>query len=57
MPETDEVRRWKEKYLATWDQHIDGLDPAPGFKKERRAVIVKSFNRLITLCKSQETSA
>jgi hypothetical protein len=54
MPEVNTVRGWKEKYLAVWDEYIDGLDPKPGFKAERRAIIVKSFDQLIELCWSQE---
>ena len=54
MPEAETVRSWKEKYLAVWDESIDELDPKPGFKEERRAIIVKSFNRLINMCRSQE---
>ena len=54
MPEAETIQNWKTKYLAVWDKYIDGLVPKPGFKEERRAVILKSFNRLIALCKSQE---
>ncbi|HTU22532.1 MAG TPA: DUF4259 domain-containing protein [Gemmataceae bacterium] len=54
MPEAKKVKRWKKTYLAVWDGYIDGLDPKPGFKEERRAVIVQSFDRLIAFCKSQE---
>jgi Domain of unknown function (DUF4259) len=54
MPEVETVEGWKGKYLAVWDGYIDGLDPKPGFKEERRAVIVETFDRLIALCRGQE---
>jgi len=52
--ESDKVVNWKSKYLAVWEGYIDGLSPEPGYKEERRAVIVESFDRLIALCRSQE---
>jgi hypothetical protein len=33
MPEAETVEVWKDKYLAVWDAHIDGLDPEPGYKE------------------------
>jgi uncharacterized protein DUF4259 len=53
MPEAAVVKNWKARYLATWDSCIDGLAPDPAFKQERRAVLVKSFDRLIKLCRNQ----
>jgi Domain of unknown function (DUF4259) len=54
LPTAETVAYWRDEYLAVWDRHIDGLTPVPGFKEERRAVIVESFDRLIALCRSQE---
>jgi Domain of unknown function (DUF4259) len=54
LPKSAAVADWKTKYLAVWDEYIDDLDPKPGFKEERRAVITESFDRLISLCRSQE---
>src|SRR2546430_13476583 len=51
--EAPKVEEWKAKYLAAWDGYINGLDPKPGFKEERRGVIVDSFDRLASLCRSQ----
>jgi hypothetical protein len=48
------VESWKEAYLKVWDGYIDGLKPVPGFKEERRAVIVETFDRLIELCRQRE---
>jgi len=54
MPEATTVEEWKAKYLVVWDGYIDGLSPKPGYKEERRAVIVDAFDRLVALCRSQE---
>jgi hypothetical protein len=54
LPAADAVAYWRDEYLAVWDRHIDGLQPAPGFKEVRRAVIAETFGRLIELCRGQE---
>jgi len=54
LPTAEAVAYWRDEYLAVWDRHIDGLQPAPGFKEQRRAVIAVTFDRLIELCRSQE---
>lgn len=46
-PEPDVVEQWKEQYLAIFDDQIDGLDPAEGYKEERREVIEETFDKLI----------
>ncbi|GAA2064307.1 DUF4259 domain-containing protein [Streptomyces sp. XM4011] len=40
------VRHWKQRYLAVWERTIDELEPAPGFKEERRAVLNRTFDQL-----------
>jgi hypothetical protein len=54
MMEAATVEMWKHEYLAVWDGYVDGLQPKPGFKEERRKVIVETFDRLIALCREQE---
>jgi hypothetical protein len=54
MMEAATVEWWKDEYLAVWDRYIDGLQPKPGFKEERRKVIVETFDRLIELCRERE---
>src|SRR5262249_31322174 len=39
LPERETVQRWKAQYLAVFDDQIDGLDPKPGYKEARRAII------------------
>jgi hypothetical protein len=45
-PAVDVVQRWRDSYLRIFDEQVDGLDPAPKFKQERRQVIVDTFARL-----------
>ncbi|MFB4195801.1 DUF4259 domain-containing protein [Streptomyces carpaticus] len=40
------VQRWKQRYLAVWERTIDELEPSPGFKEERRAVLNRTFDQL-----------
>jgi hypothetical protein len=46
VPDPTLVATWKRTYLAVWDRTIDGLAPSPSFKKQRRAVLVETFDRL-----------
>ena len=48
LPEDLDVAAWKQRYLAMYDVQINGLDPVPGHKEERRAVIESTFDRLLT---------
>jgi hypothetical protein len=45
-PRPEVVRRWKQQYLEIYDEQIDGLLPSEGFAPERRAHIVRTFDRL-----------
>lgn len=45
-PEPSIVAEWRDKYLESFDQQIEGLDPAPGYREERRGVIERTFTRL-----------
>ena len=45
-PEPAVVSVWRDKYLAIYDAQIDGMDPVPGYKEERRQVIVETFAKL-----------
>ncbi|WP_405759406.1 DUF4259 domain-containing protein [Streptomyces sp. NBC_01420] len=46
LPAPEVVRGWRDAYLAVWERTIDGMGPADGFKDERRAVLVDTFDRL-----------
>jgi hypothetical protein len=45
-PRPGVVRRWKQQYVGIYDEEIDGLQPVEGFAPERRAHIVRTFDRL-----------
>jgi hypothetical protein len=52
-PEADTVEGWKTRYLNNWDATIDGLDPDPDYKVQRRQTIAETFDRLIALGKDE----
>jgi hypothetical protein len=41
------------EYLGLYDGQIDGWDPSPGYKEERRQVIAEMFARLLRLVESR----
>ena len=43
LPEPATVKRWKVKFLAVYDEQIDGFEPVPGHKEARRGVIEATF--------------
>ncbi|MFF2330755.1 MULTISPECIES: DUF4259 domain-containing protein [unclassified Streptomyces] len=49
VPDTAVVERWKKTFMDVWEGSIDGLEPAPGYKEERRAVLTGTFDRLAGL--------
>ncbi|MDB1086702.1 DUF4259 domain-containing protein [Streptomyces sp. ACA25] len=40
------VEQWKKHFMAVWERTIDGLEPAQGFKEQRRAVLIRTFDQL-----------
>lgn len=46
LPEAGMVKLWKEAFMAVWEGTIDDLEPSPGFKEERRAVLHRTFDQL-----------
>jgi hypothetical protein len=46
LPELETIQRWKARYLAVYDDSIDGLEPKPGYKEARRAMIEATFLKL-----------
>ena len=45
-PEPNLVADWSEKYLQIFDEQIDYLEPALGYKEARRQVIETTFQQL-----------
>lgn len=46
-PEKATLEGWKATYLDVWDSSIDELDPDPDYKLQRRATLVKTFDRML----------
>jgi hypothetical protein len=46
-PAPSQVAAWRDDYLRAWESYIDALRPKAGYKEERRAVIIKTFDRLL----------
>jgi cytochrome P450 len=53
LQEKLDTAAWKARYLAMYDDQIDGMEPTDGYKKQRRAVIADTFDRLIAQHKKQ----
>ncbi|GAA1360223.1 DUF4259 domain-containing protein [Catellatospora chokoriensis] len=49
LPDPEVIADWKARYLAVWDATIDGLEPKPAYKEQRRAVLVRTFDQLSEL--------
>lgn len=54
-PPSQLVEACRDVCLRGWDEGIDKLDPKPGFKEERRAVIAATFERLLKICRHWES--
>jgi hypothetical protein len=46
LPDVATIETWKAAFLGVWDATIDGLEPTPQYKAERRAVLVRTFDQL-----------
>jgi hypothetical protein len=49
----DVVEEWKKHFMAVWERTIDDLGPSPSFKKERRAVLNRTFDQLTEAAAAQ----
>lgn len=47
LPPAETVEAWKAAYLSAWEASIDGLEPTPEFRAERRAVLERTFDALL----------
>lgn len=57
VPDLATVIAWKAKFLGVWEASIDSLEPSPAWKKQRRAVLVATFDRLAKECRRRERAA
>ncbi|WP_406110641.1 DUF4259 domain-containing protein [Kitasatospora purpeofusca] len=46
LPKAEVIEGWKETFMAVWERSIDGLEPKPRYKKERREVLIRTFDQL-----------
>jgi hypothetical protein len=53
LPPPETVAEWKKKYLAVWDTCIDGLAPDPDYKRQRREILVATFDRVERLAQGR----
>jgi hypothetical protein len=53
LPGLGAIRRWRELYLAVYDEQIDRLGATLEFKRERRRVIAETFARLERLAQGE----
>jgi hypothetical protein len=53
VPEVAVVEGWKKTFMDVWERTIDGLGPKQGYKEDRRAELIRTFDRLVTLAKEE----
>jgi hypothetical protein len=53
LPEVETIEAWKATYLAVWDASIDGLEPTPEHKAQRRAVLERTFGQLAAAIRAE----
>lgn len=51
LPDAEEIKKWKAKYLEVWEFCIHECHPTEEYKIKRIKIIKKSFNDLIALSK------
>ncbi len=56
LPEAEAVEGWKKTYMAVWEGCIDGLAPSSGYKNERRAVLIRTFDELAELRRKEDSA-
>lgn len=54
LPETNEIKKWKAKYLEVWEFCIEECEPTDDYRTERIKVIKKNFNNLLALAKRRD---
>ena len=48
-PDVQLLAQWKQIFLQAWDGSIDELESSPDYKRERRATLVATFDRMLAL--------
>ncbi|NMM90883.1 DUF4259 domain-containing protein [Rhodococcus sp. SRB_17] len=53
LPDPETIVGWKVRFLAVWDGAIDGLEPKPDYKVQRREVLVRTFDQLAEVARRE----
>ncbi|WFR73519.1 DUF4259 domain-containing protein [Prescottella defluvii] len=53
LPDPGTIADWKDRFLAVWDGTIDGLEPQPDYKEQRRERLVRTFDQLAELARHE----
>jgi hypothetical protein len=56
LPEAEVVAGWKKTFMAVWEGRIDALTPSSGYKDERRAVLIRTFDELAELRRKEDSA-
>ncbi|MCX5111632.1 DUF4259 domain-containing protein [Streptomyces sp. NBC_00378] len=56
VPEPAVAEGWKKTFMDVWERTIDGLEPEPEYKQDRRAELIRTFDRLIALAEQAHTA-
>ncbi|MDK0519771.1 DUF4259 domain-containing protein [Streptomyces sp. ML-6] len=49
VPEAAVVAGWRKTFMDVWERTIDELEPEPEYKEDRRAELIRTFDRLAAL--------
>src|SRR5690606_37309851 len=47
FPDADTISEWRKTFMDVWERTIDGLEPMPEHKIERREVLHRTFEALL----------
>ncbi|MFJ8430927.1 DUF4259 domain-containing protein [Kitasatospora sp. NPDC094019] len=56
LPPAEVVEGWQETFMAVWERTIDGLEPKPEYKVERRKVLNRTFEQLAAAARRGDNS-
>ncbi|MES9555483.1 DUF4259 domain-containing protein [Streptomyces sp. NPDC007076] len=57
MPEPAVVEGWKGTFMDVWERTIDGLEPEQEYKEDRRAELIRTFDRLAALAERHHAAS
>ncbi|MFF3393196.1 DUF4259 domain-containing protein [Streptomyces sp. NPDC002669] len=49
VPDAAVVEGWRKTFMDVWERTIDELEPEPEYKEDRRAELIRTFDRLAAL--------